>query len=121
MNDVRKSESTAIDVGNAILGAILFITPWLFGFSNESRPAWNAWICGAVVALVALAAVIQFQEWEEWLNGAIGLWVLISPWILGFATNASALWSHVVLGVLVAALAAIELWWLHQSPPRVTA
>jgi uncharacterized membrane protein len=121
MNQVRKAEITVIDSANVILGAILFLTPWLFGFAGESRPAWNAWVCGAIVAVVALGALIQLQEWEEWLNGVVGLWVLISPWVLGFTADTHALWSHVILGILLAALAGVELWRLHQSPPRVTA
>jgi hypothetical protein len=28
---------------------------------------------------------------------------------------------HVVIGIIVAVLAAIELWILHQTPPRLTA
>jgi hypothetical protein len=118
---VRKTEDTVIDVVNAILGTFLFLTPLVFGFAGESHPAWNAWIFGAIVVLLALAALIQFQEWEEWVNCLLGVWVLISPWILGFAANSSALWSHVVLGALVAVLAAFELWRMRQTPPGVTA
>src|SRR5262249_48675488 len=39
------------------------------------------------------------------LNLLLGLWVLVSPWVLGFQGTAAAI-VHIVVGILVAALAA---------------
>ncbi|ACL57656.1 SPW repeat protein [Methylobacterium nodulans] len=111
-----RSEMTAINLVNAAAAAVLFISPWLFGYSGEQAAPWNAWICGLVIAIVALAAVIAFQEWEEWINLVAGLWVAVSPWALGFAGLAYATWTAVAVGLGVAILAAVELWLIHQSP-----
>ncbi|HET6839516.1 MAG TPA: SPW repeat protein, partial [Bradyrhizobium sp.] len=79
----------------------------------------NANIAGLAIAGLAIAALAAFAVWEEWLNLIVGLWVLISPWVLGFqGTNAMTV--HVVIGAAVAMLAAIELWLLSQNPPRLT-
>jgi hypothetical protein len=40
-----------------------------------------------------------------------------SPWIVGFAAITFAMWVHVVLGLLVAAAAAWELWAVRHQPP----
>jgi SPW repeat len=109
-----------IDVINLILGGWLFVTPWVFGFAGGAA-GWNAWILGAVIALVAIAALTAFAEWEEWINLVLGLWVLVAPWVLGFEANAAATRYHVIVGIVVAALAAIELWLVHRKPPQVTA
>ena len=37
----------------------------------------------------------------HWVTLGLGLWVLISPWILGFAAYTPAMWSNVVVGVLI--------------------
>jgi hypothetical protein len=37
-------------------GAFLFLAPWLFGFSTQTVPTWNAWLVGAVVVLAGLSA-----------------------------------------------------------------
>lgn len=37
----------------------------------------------------------------HWGNLILGLWVLISPWILGFAAFAPAMWSNVIVGALI--------------------
>lgn len=107
------------DAANLILGAFLFISPWIFGFGG-SRAAENANITGILIAVVAIAALAAFAVWEEWLNLIAGLWTLVSPWMLGFQKTASAMTVCVVVGILVAALAAIELWLLSQNPPRLT-
>ena len=43
----------------------------------------------------------------SWAELVLGIWILVSPWILGYWRVSSALWSAVVAGVLVALLA---LW-----------
>ena len=100
------------DVANLILGAILFFSPWMFGF-DAGRASQNAMIGGIVIAVLAIAALAAFAVWEEWLNLIVGLWTLVSPWILGFQ-GTSAMTVHVIIGVVVAILAAIELW-LHVA------
>ena len=112
----RKTEQVAVDVLNAVAGAVLFLSPWLFGFAAESAAAWNAWIIGALVALVALGTLVSFSKWQEWVNLVAGLWLLISPWALGFAEVSSAIATHVILGAVVAIAAAVELWMAHNRP-----
>jgi hypothetical protein len=95
---------------NLILGALLFISPWLLGFADQTMAAWNAWIAGAVVVALSIAALVRFAEWEEWVNIVVGLWILISPWVLGFAGINTARWTCVILGIVIAAMAAWEAW-----------
>src|SRR5262245_41275837 len=109
-----------VDVVNLILGAWLFVTPWFYDFAGGAA-GWNAWIMGGLIALLAIAALAAFAEWEEWINLLLGLWVLVAPWALGFAENVSAMGNHAVVGIVVAVLAAIELWLVHGSTPRVHA
>lgn len=107
------------DVANLILGAILFFSPWMFGF-EAGKVSDNAYIAGIIIAVLAIAALSAFAVWEEWLNLIVGLWTLVSPWVLGFQ-GTTAMRVHIVIGALVAILAAIELWIMYQTPPRLTA
>lgn len=90
-----------------VLAIALFISPWVMGFVADTTPAWNAWISAVVLGVLALATLAMFAQWEEWADLVVGLWVIVSPWVLGFAANGNARWTHVVLGVLAAAVA---LW-----------
>ena len=114
----NRVELTAMNIVNAIVGAGLFLSPWLFGFDGEQAASWNAWIGGLLVAIIAVAAVTDLETWEEWVNMAIGLWLMISPWVLGFTGLTNAFWGTLMAGLVVAVLAAVELWMLCQDQDR---
>jgi len=103
------------DVANLILGAILVASPWMFAFAGGSQTQ-NAVGSGAVIVLLSIAALAAFAYWEEWLNLVVGLWVLASPWVFEFQ-GTTAMTVHVTIGILVAVLAAIEIWMMHQNQP----
>jgi len=113
------SNEKLCDVANLVLGVILFFAPWIFAFDSGPQTQ-NAFVCGVIIAVLSLAALAAFAVWEEWLNLIVGLWVIISPWALGFAKT-TAMTVDVVIGILVAVLAAIELWVKYQEPPRQAA
>ena len=117
----ERKDRGVIDFVDLVLGAVLFLGPWLFGFADQQQAAWNAWITGAIMVVLAGAAIFAFAEWEEWVNLVVGLWALVAPWVLGFTSYTSATWSHVVVGLVVAALSAAEGWYFHRNPPRATA
>ncbi|WP_137390122.1 SPW repeat protein [Rhodoligotrophos defluvii] len=115
-NVTRRTEETALDVVNAIVGICLALSPWVLAYTTEAAAAWNAWLAGAAIALIAIGALVSFTEWEEWANLVLGLWVLAAPWLLGFSTVAAATNTHVIAGIIVAILAAIELWYAYKRP-----
>jgi hypothetical protein len=106
------------DVANLVLGALLFLSPWILGFAGKASQ--SAHISGIVIAVLAIAALAAFAVWEEWLNLIVGLWTLASPWVLGFQ-GTTAMTVHVIIGAAVAILAAIEIWMMSQIPPRLPA
>ncbi len=106
----------AQDWANLVLAVCLFLSPWVIGFATEAAPTWNAWIAGIVLGALAVATLSAFAEWEEWANMVIGLWLIVSPWLLGFMANVNAMWTHVILGLLVAAISAWAVWdYRHHS------
>ncbi len=55
--------------------------------------AGNAWVSGVIIGTVAVVALTKFAEWEEWVTLLLGVWVVVSPWVLGFVlTTASRSW-----------------------------
>jgi nitric oxide reductase large subunit len=116
MKSLSFGNRTAFDVVNIVAGLGLLLSPWYLGYTGEPPAAWNAWIVGAAIALIAAAALFAFHRAEEWINLVLGLWAVISPWLLGFAAMAAATWVHVIAGIVVAALAAGSLWFTHNRP-----
>jgi uncharacterized membrane protein HdeD (DUF308 family) len=110
----RGGERNVQDWISLICGVLLFLSPWALGFTGDLTAARTAWVGGVVIFIVALGAMVQFAEWEEWVELIVGILVLISPWVLGFAAVHAALWSCVVLGVIVALSSISELWAVHH-------
>lgn len=38
---------------------------------------------------------------KQWIFVAVGFWILISPWLLGFAEISIAKWSNVIFGLIL--------------------
>lgn len=92
-------------MGNLVLGVWLAVSPWALSYASQSTPAWNAHAVGVVIAVAALASLVAFQVWEEWVNAALAVWLIVSPYILGFSGQVAAFWNQLIVGVLVGALA----------------
>lgn len=104
---------------NAVLGLWVFISPWIPQFGGAGDLAtWNFWIVGFAVAFLAAGALSAFQRWEEWTNIVLGVWLLASPWLLGFSTSAALTWNAVIIGGLVAVFAGWALYE-EQGPRQV--
>lgn len=71
---------------------------------------------GLLLVLVALAGGPGFRPWKGWLRLLVASWLLLSPWLLGFAGNAIAGWTQLALGVALGALAATRLRQLPPAP-----
>jgi SPW repeat len=106
----RRTEETAPDIVNVIVGFGLALTPWVVSFTHETHAATNAVLVGGAIALIAIGALVSFKEWEEWLNLILGVWAIFAPWLLSFSTNRSATYAHVIAGIVVAVVAAAKLW-----------
>jgi uncharacterized membrane protein HdeD (DUF308 family) len=116
---MRSDERNVQDWVNLVCAALLFISPWALKFSGDLAAARTAWVAGIVIGAMAIAALVQFAEWEEWVALVVGVLVVISPWVLGFAAVHAALWTCVVLGLIVALASISEIWVVHH--PAVTA
>jgi hypothetical protein len=109
----RRTEETAPDIVNVIVGLCLASTPWVLAFTHEAHAATNAVLVGGAIALIAIGALVSFKEWEEWLNLVLGIWAIFAPWLLSFSANRSATYAHVIAGIIVAIVAAAKLRWVR--------
>lgn len=60
----------------------------------------------------------SLTKWASWLAALVGLWVLVSPFVLsGPFTSGTAMWSNVVAGIVVFVLAAFAAYELRTAVP----
>ena len=107
-----RSESV-LDIYKLLLALFLFVTPWLFAYANEEVKI-DLWVSSAAIVVLSFAALIAFSYLEEWLNFLIGLWLVVSPWVLGFA-HTRAMHYSIGIGAVVAFLAALEMWLVYDA------
>jgi hypothetical protein len=102
-----------LDIYKLVLGLLLFVSPWLFAFADGAA-AMDAHADGAAIAVVSLAALLAFAEWEEWVVLLAGLWMVLSPFVLGF--RHTAMHVSIAIGLVVSYLALLDLWLMHYGP-----
>lgn len=64
-----------------------------------------------------MQAMKAWSRWQDWVNVVLGLWLFVSPWLLGVSGVESASRTAWVLGALVVAAAL----WALASPQSVYA
>jgi hypothetical protein len=112
--DMRKWRSESVlDLYNLALAAVLFTSPWFFAHRNGTAVI-DLRASSAAIAVMSLAAMFAVAYWEEWTNLLAGVWLIVSPWALGF-THTSAMHFSIAVGAAVAFLAAIELWLMYEA------
>lgn len=45
---------------------------------------------------------------KKWVTLIIGLWVMVSPWVLGFSEIELAKWSNVIFGLALVIIGVIQ-------------
>ncbi|MEU6366976.1 SPW repeat protein [Streptomyces sp. NPDC046931] len=114
----RAASGKAIVIEGLILlaGVYAAISPWVVHFAGaEPNLTVNNLIVGLTVGLigVGLAMVPERMLRMAWLVAPLGIWLLISPWVVTAAHGARAgvLWNNCVVGAvtLLLGLAAMGL------------
>ncbi len=102
------------------LGLWLLASPWVVGFSGEQAATMNALFMGTVLVLEEFLDLGVHEMAEEWIDVVAGLWLVISPVVLGFAGSMVPSMNAVAVGLLTVLFAAwaaspldeqIDRWW----------
>ena len=89
----------------------------LDGLLGGPRPLWNTLLVGVVVGLLALIRASNPTENAglSWTNLIVGLWLIVSPFILPYGHLTVAIRNDVVIGIVVGVLA---IWSAVATPTR---
>lgn len=102
---VAESMSAHFTFGLALLtGLYVAASPWIVGFDTTRQLAVCDLIVGIAVAYLAyrFATGLDRAHGMTWTLAVLGVWVIVSPWILrGMTPTAGMIWSNVVAGALL--------------------
>jgi hypothetical protein len=100
-----ESMSAHFTFGLALLtGLYVAVSPWIVGFSGTASLGTSDLVVGIAVAFLAygFATTLDRAHGMTWTLPVIGLWVVVSPWIMsGAAPTTGMIWSNVVAGALM--------------------
>ena len=103
----RRNRQTIWLAWLALLAGIwLVISPYIFGYSNNSLSLGNDLTIGILVVGLATVNIIWSRQttlWLPWVIALVGLWELLSPFMLqGIATSAAV--NDFILGLILIGL-----------------
>jgi hypothetical protein len=90
------------------LGIWLLLSPWALMYWPQSLARENALVTGALLLLAEVVTLTAFRLWEEGANVVLGLWLLVSPFVLPVSGTAATT-NFMVVGALVLILALAEI------------
>ena len=99
---------------NMLLGLWTIFSPFLLGFRDVLPAVWNGLGVGLMVAFFSgIRVSIGFKQttWS-WCTALVSLWLIVSPFVLGFVKIGSAAWNDITVGVVIFLLS-----WKAASRP----
>ncbi len=94
---------------NVALAIWLIASPYILSYTAWSSARLTSEFFGGLILGMAITRMAMPQRNYWWLSFGdvfLGIWVAISPWVLGYHYDTSAEINAVVVGVLVALIAA---------------
>jgi hypothetical protein len=114
---MRHPGAAAVPSGLDVLAGIwLLLSPFVLAFHNAqtagadgTAATANNVILGIVIGILARYRAFNPTRSPEvsWVNALLGVWVLVSPWVVGFAGVHNAALNNVIVGIAVIIL---SLW-----------
>lgn len=104
MSDNRSVVEWITAVAGAWILLSIWVLPWASpGLVLNGTAQVSHLLVGAAVVVLALAGIFAFRVWEEWILALVGLWLLASPWVIGFSDLGPFVVSDVVVGLFIVA------------------
>ncbi|WP_079022920.1 SPW repeat protein [Streptomyces odonnellii] len=87
-----------------LVGLYCALSPWILHFSRTqpSLAAHNL-IMGIAIAVLALGFTNTPSRMYglSWAMCLMGIWMIVTPWVVGSGADKGIIWSNVVIGALV--------------------
>lgn len=104
-----------------LLGLYCAVSPWIVHYS-ASQPALvpHNLIIGIAIGLLALGFTRAPERMYglSWACCALGVWMIVAPWIVGDGPDAGVIWNNIIIGALAVVLGAVCAATAAKSAPR---
>lgn len=104
-----------------LLGLYCAVSPWILHYT-VSQPALvtHNLIVGIAIGLLALGftAAPARMYGLSWAMCALGIWMIVAPWIVGDSPDAGVIVNNIVIGALALVLGLVCAGTAAKSVPR---
>jgi flagellar biosynthesis protein FliR len=102
-----------------VLGLWLAVSPWILDFSESDPVATrNAVIIGIAIAVLSALTFLAYHIAEEWIDVTLGLWLIVSTWVLSTSGDMVVVADFVIVGGVVLILSGYEIWAARHGHPH---
>src|SRR4030095_766315 len=103
---------------NFTVGVWLVIAPFALLYRGIQAALWDDVVVGLLIAAYSLWRPLEIEQLivGNWVVGALGLWALVSPFVLHFSGATIAMRNNVIVGAMVTTLTILLAAhpWRHQ-------
>lgn len=93
----------------AVAGLWQLVSPFILNYSDLTVAMWNAIIVGVVLIVLGAWAALNKEARSgrilDWISAILGVWLVASPFVLGYSATATAMWNNIIVGLVVLVLA----------------
>lgn len=120
MNNNEMPGATSEKISNILSGTVglwLVLSPFVLGFTALPAALWNTLLVGFLLLVLAWRRTPSARPHFglRWRQLLLGIWLLVSPLALSYATAATAAWNGLVFGVVLTVLA---IWGTGRPVPQ---
>ncbi|MFD7433929.1 SPW repeat protein [Streptomyces sp. NPDC059861] len=104
-----------------LLGLYCAVSPWVVHYATgQPALAMHNLIIGIAIGLLALGFTRAPERMYglSWAMCALGVWMIISPWIVGSNPDAGVVWNNVIIGALALILGLVCAGTAAKSVPK---
>ncbi|GGX34988.1 SPW repeat protein [Streptomyces lomondensis] len=90
-----------------LLGLYCAASPWIVHYTTSQPPlVTHNLIMGIAIGLLALGFTRAPERMYglSWAMCALGVWLIISPWVVGESPDAGVAWNNIIIGALAVIL-----------------
>jgi len=114
-NSGDKEVARTASILNLIAGLWLVISPFWMNYLGDPAALWNTVLVGVAVGALSLIRACYPAHYValSWVNLVLGLWLIVSPFLLPYHHFELAVRNDVITGIIVAILA---VWSALTTP-----
>lgn len=95
---------------NLLVGLWVAFMPIIIGNGFHANSvnvvSWNLTLTGICIIVLSYFSINSIKSWCVWLTFALGAWLMLSPYFLGYYENTGLLLNSLILGFIIMASSA---------------